>query len=76
MAAAPYRVLEEWQALYDGNLRIALPDAFGTTAFLRNAPDWLADWTGFRPDSMPPIEGASRSSPGGRRMAAIRAPSC
>ncbi len=42
--AAPYRVLEEWQALYDGNLLIALPDAFGTTAFLRNAPDWLADW--------------------------------
>lgn len=60
VAAAPYRVLEEWQALYDGNLLIALPDAFGTTAFLRNAPDWLADWTGFRPDSMPPIEGGEQ----------------
>ena len=35
---------------------VALPDAFGTAAFLRNAPDWVADWTGFRPDSMPPIE--------------------
>ena len=56
LAGAPYRVLEEWRQHYGGNLLIALPDAFGTTAFLRNAPDWLADWTGFRPDSAPPIE--------------------
>ena len=56
LAAAPYRVLEEWRASYGGNLLIALPDAFGTAAFLRGAPDWLADWTGFRPDSAPPIE--------------------
>ncbi len=55
VASAPYRVLEEWRAHYDGNLLIALPDAFGTTAFLRGAPPWLADWTGFRPDSLPPI---------------------
>lgn len=60
VAAAPYCVLEEWQALYDGNLLIALPDAFGTAAFLRDAPGWLADWTGFRPDSMPPIEGGEQ----------------
>ncbi|MGY4397146.1 nicotinate phosphoribosyltransferase [Sphingomonas sp. UYAg733] len=60
VAAAPYRVLEDWRAHYDGNLLIALPDAFGTTAFLRNAPDWLADWTGFRPDSTPPIEGGEQ----------------
>jgi len=60
VATAPYRVLEEWQAHYDGNLRIALPDAFGTTAFLQGAPDWVADWTGFRPDSMPPIEGGEQ----------------
>jgi nicotinate phosphoribosyltransferase len=56
LAAAPYRVLADWQDHYGGNLRIALPDAFGTTAFLKNAPDWIADWTGFRPDSAPPIE--------------------
>lgn len=56
LRTAPYRVLEEWQRHYDGNLRIALPDAFGTAAFLRDAPDWVADWTGFRPDSAPPIE--------------------
>jgi len=57
---APYRVLEEWQAHYGGNLLIALPDAFGTTAFLEGAPDWLADWTGFRPDSAPPIAGGEQ----------------
>ena len=60
LAAAPYRVLEDWRALYGGNLLVALPDAFGTAAFLRNAPDWVADWTGFRPDSMPPIEGGEQ----------------
>jgi len=57
VAAAPYKVLEDWRAHYGGNLLIALPDAFGTRAFLRDAPDWLADWTGFRPDSAPPIAG-------------------
>ena len=53
---APYRVLQDWQRYYGGNLLIVLPDTFGTTAFLRAAPDWVADWTGFRPDSAPPIE--------------------
>lgn len=53
---APYRVLDEWRQVYGGNLLIVLPDAFGTTAFLDDAPSWLADWTGFRPDSAPPIE--------------------
>ena len=60
VAAAPYRVLDEWRTQYDGNLLIALPDAFGTTAFLAGAPKWLADWTGFRPDSMPPVEGGEQ----------------
>ncbi|VWX54348.1 nicotinate phosphoribosyltransferase [Novosphingobium sp. 9U] len=60
LAAAPYQVLEEWRQHYNGNLLIALPDAFGTTAFLRDAPAWLADWTGFRPDSAPPIEGGEQ----------------
>lgn len=57
LRAAPYRVLQEWERYYDGNLRIVLPDSFGTAAFLRFAPDWVADWTGFRPDSAPPIAG-------------------
>jgi nicotinate phosphoribosyltransferase len=58
--AAPYKVLHDWNTLYGGNLLIVLPDAFGTAAFLRDAPDWVADWTGFRPDSAPPIEGGER----------------
>jgi nicotinate phosphoribosyltransferase len=54
---APYQVLQNWQQFYGGNLLIVLPDTFGTASFLRHAPDWIADWTGFRPDSAPPIEG-------------------
>jgi len=53
----PYEVLKAWARTYDGNLLIVLPDAYGTSAFLREAPEWVADWTGFRPDSKPPIEG-------------------
>ncbi len=60
LAATPYRVLKDWQDHYAGNLLVVLPDAFGTEAFLRNAPDWVADWTGFRPDSAPPIEGGEQ----------------
>jgi nicotinate phosphoribosyltransferase len=56
LRVAPYRILDQWRQTYAGNLLIALPDAFGTKAFLRDAPDWVADWTGFRPDSAPPIE--------------------
>jgi nicotinate phosphoribosyltransferase len=55
--SAPYRVLDEWRQHYGGNLLVVLPDAFGTAAFLRDAPDWVAGWTGFRPDSAPPIAG-------------------
>ena len=57
LKAAPYRVLEEWQTYYGGNLLVVLPDTFGTASFLGKAPDWIAGWTGFRPDSAPPVEG-------------------
>jgi len=57
LALAPYKVLESWQKTYDSNLRIALPDTYGTTRFLADAPEWLADWSGFRVDSKDPIEG-------------------
>ncbi len=57
LARAPYEVCEAWGRFYGGNLLVALPDAYGTTRFLEGAPDWLADWTGFRPDSKPAIEG-------------------
>jgi nicotinate phosphoribosyltransferase len=60
LRAAPYKVLQDWQRYYAGNLLIVLPDSFGTAAFLRDAPDWVADWTGFRPDSAPPIEGGEK----------------
>jgi len=60
VAATPYRVLDDWRQHYGGNLLIALPDAFGTASFLAHAPDWVADWTGFRPDSAPPIAGGEQ----------------
>ncbi len=55
---APYRVLENWQRDYDGNLLIILPDTYGTQGFLERAPDWLSDWTGIRIDSGDPEAGA------------------
>ncbi|WP_425051146.1 nicotinate phosphoribosyltransferase [Psychromarinibacter sp. S121] len=55
---APYRVLEDWQEEHEGNLLIILPDTYGTKGFLKNAPDWLANWTGIRIDSGDPAEGA------------------
>ena len=55
---APYRVLSDWQDEHDGNLRIMLPDTYGTAGFLKNAPDWLAGWTGIRVDSGDPAAGA------------------
>ncbi len=55
---APYEVLADWQEEHDGNLRIILPDTYGTKGFLENAPDWLAGWTGIRVDSGDPAAGA------------------
>jgi nicotinate phosphoribosyltransferase len=52
--AAQYRLLELWQQTYQGELLILLPDTFGTTQFLRDAPDWVARWTGQRMDSKDP----------------------
>ena len=58
LAQTPYQVLADWQEEHDGNLRIILPDTYGTEGFLRNAPDWLASWTGIRIDSGDPAVGA------------------
>ena len=55
MRTAQYRFLELWQQTYQGELLIMLPDTFGTTQFLRDAPDWVADWTGQRIDSKDPF---------------------
>ncbi len=56
LKASQYLVLDLWQRTYDGALRIMLPDTFGTTQLLRDAPDWVADWTGQRMDSKNPYE--------------------
>ena len=55
---APYDVMSDWHEEHDGNLRVILPDTYGTQGFLDNAPDWLAKWTGIRIDSGDPISGA------------------
>jgi len=54
LRTAQYRILELWQKSYQGELLIMLPDTFGTTQFLEDAPDWVADWTGQRIDSKDP----------------------
>jgi nicotinate phosphoribosyltransferase len=58
LAQAPYQVLADWHEEHDGNLRIILPDTYGTEGFLKRAPDWLASWTGIRIDSGDPAAGA------------------
>ncbi|MEM9475483.1 MAG: nicotinate phosphoribosyltransferase [Pseudomonadota bacterium] len=58
LAKAPYDVLSDWHEEHDGNLRIILPDTYGTEGFLETAPDWLAGWTGIRIDSGDPETGA------------------
>ncbi|MGB5556768.1 MAG: nicotinate phosphoribosyltransferase [Paracoccaceae bacterium] len=58
LARAPYDVLADWHEEHDGNLRIILPDTFGSQGFFDNAPDWLAGWTGVRIDSGDPAKGA------------------
>ena len=58
LAQAPYQVLADWHEEHDGNLRIILPDTYGTEGFLSRAPAWLAKWTGIRIDSGDPATGA------------------
>ncbi len=58
LARAPYDVLSDWHEEHDGNLRIILPDTYGTEGFLKNAPEWLTRWTGIRVDSGDPATGA------------------
>ena len=58
LAQAPYDVLQDWHDEHEGNLRIILPDTYGTKGFRDNAPDWLAGWTGIRVDSGDPAVAA------------------
>ena len=55
LKSSQYRLLELWQQTYQKELLILLPDTFGTTQFLHDAPDWVADWTGQRADSKDPF---------------------
>jgi nicotinate phosphoribosyltransferase len=55
LKTAQYRMLDLWQQTYQHELLILLPDTFGTTQFLQNAPDWVAKWTGQRADSKDPF---------------------
>ena len=55
LKTSQYRLLDLWQQTYQGELLILLPDTFGTTQFLQNAPDWVANWTGQRADSKDPF---------------------
>ena len=54
LKTSQYHVLDLWQSTYEGALRVMLPDTFGTTQFLKGAPEWTADWTGQRMDSKNP----------------------
>jgi nicotinate phosphoribosyltransferase len=51
-----YQMLQDVQTVLPEDLRIFLPDTFGTTQFLENAPSWLQWWKGFRPDSKESVE--------------------
>ncbi|KQP51977.1 nicotinate phosphoribosyltransferase [Methylobacterium sp. Leaf108] len=61
LARAPYDVLADWQQDYAGNLLVMLPDTYGTTGFLAEAPDWIDAWTGIRIDSKEPIAGGEEA---------------
>jgi nicotinate phosphoribosyltransferase len=54
LRSSQYHLLELWQQTYQGELLVLLPDTFGTTQFLRNAPEWVSSWTGQRGDSKDP----------------------
>jgi nicotinate phosphoribosyltransferase len=51
-----YEIMRQWQNMYHQNLLVFLPDTFGTTQFLKGAPDWVCNWTGARPDSKDAVE--------------------
>ncbi|WP_336486180.1 nicotinate phosphoribosyltransferase [Methylobacterium nigriterrae] len=61
LAQAPYEVLRDWQKDYAGNLLVILPDTYGTTGFLANAPAWMTGWTGMRIDSKEPVAGGEEA---------------
>jgi nicotinate phosphoribosyltransferase len=63
-----YKVLQQWQNQYQGNLLVFLPDTYGTAQFLKDAPQWVSFWTGARPDSKDPYEAGEELIAFWRRM--------
>lgn len=63
-----YKVLQQWQNEYRGNLLVFLPDTFGTSQFLAGAPQWVSLWTGARPDSKEPVAAGEELIAFWRRM--------
>lgn len=64
-----YQVLQDWMSVYGENLRIFLPDTFGTAQFLAGAPAWLQWWKGYRPDSKEPFEAGEEAIVFWKRLA-------
>jgi nicotinate phosphoribosyltransferase len=42
-------------------MQVMLPDNYGPSRFFRDAPDWVADWTGVRLDSKDPYVGGEEA---------------
>lgn len=64
-----YKVMQDHQAVYGEHLRVGLPDTFGTTQFLADAPNWVQWWAGFRPDSKDAFEAGEEMIAFWQRMA-------
>ena len=61
LARAPYRVLEDWQEDYEGNLLRDPARHLRHHELPQHAPDWVAAWTGIRIDSKDPLEGGEEA---------------
>lgn len=63
-----YKMLQDVQTVLPEDLRLFLPDTFGTTQFLEHAPSWLQWWKGFRPDSKESVEAGEEAVRWWKRM--------
>ena len=60
LMAAPYQVLHRLGELLRRQSQDRAARCLRHRQLPAHAPDWVADWTGFRPDSAPAIEGGER----------------
>jgi nicotinate phosphoribosyltransferase len=51
-----FKVLQQWQNQYRGNLLVFLPTRSAPRNSSEGAPQWVSYWTGARPDSKDPYE--------------------